>query len=57
MVGILPLLASDSVRRSFIGVVFSVFSLVYYRETEPFLVTSTNALAGFLVLFFVHILG
>jgi hypothetical protein len=45
-VGVLPLLSSSTQRRAFIGVFFAVLSLAYYRESEPFLSTSTNTLAG-----------
>jgi hypothetical protein len=44
-VGVLPLMSSNSEKRAFIGALLSIFSLIYYRESEPFLQQSTNVLA------------
>lgn len=44
-VGLLPLLSAASDRRAALGVFFSLCSLAFYREVEPFLRPSTNILA------------
>lgn len=45
-VGVLPLLSSDSSTKAFVGVFLATFSLIYYRELEPFLKANTNLCAA-----------
>jgi uncharacterized integral membrane protein len=44
-VGVLPLMSTNPLARSAIGMALSTVSMIVYREYNPFLVPRTNELA------------
>lgn len=44
-VGVLPLMSSNSLARSSIGLALSTVSMIVYRESNPFIVKKTNHVA------------